>query len=245
MSERDQLKEIIATPVEEIAYSSHPSERVLQEYIAGRLTSSGSFDIVGLQSGSMARWHRAEITAHLLTCQRCAQIVAALREEPRRLRAFLERLIPSREPVPAFARVVMLAQFVIIISLVGVIYFKPAPFFSPLSPAASVIPSQEITKSRQQAPPTPHPQEMTPPIASEALSDPIPQMVQAHPLTVRIALREETPIRELENLLQSINGILIFTRQNGFVMRLAADEKLESILEKLSQSPYIIEVRKD
>ncbi|MFN4219129.1 MAG: anti-sigma factor family protein [Candidatus Bipolaricaulia bacterium] len=242
MSERDQLKEIIAAPLEEIAYSSHPSEGVLREYSGGRLTRSGSFDIVGLQSGSMARWHRAEITAHLLTCRRCAQLVAELRREPSRLHVFIQRLSPLREPVPAFARAVMLAQFVIILGLVGVIYFKPAPFFSSLSPTAAVIPSQDIKKAQPQAPPPPQP--LTLP-SSEALSDPIAQVMQAHPLTVRIALRAETPIRELENLLQGINGILIFTRQDGFVMRLAADEQLESILEKLSHSPYIIEARKD
>lgn len=237
MSERDQLKEIIGAPLGDIAYSSHPSEGVLRDYIAGRLQRSGGFDVVGLQSGSLTRWHRAEITAHLLTCQRCAQLVTELRQEPSRLRTFLQQLSPAREPVPVFARVVMLAQFVIIMGLVGIIYFKPAPFFSPLSPTASVIPSH------QQAPPTPHPQMMPP--TSEALSDPISQVVQAHPLTVRIALREDTPLQELESLMHRVNGILVFMRQSGFVVRLSSDEKLESVLEKLSQSPYIIEARKD
>lgn len=242
MSERDQLKEIIGAPLGGIAYSSHPSEGVLRDYIAGRLERSRGFDVVGLQSGSLTKWHRAEVTAHLLTCRRCAQLVAELRREPASRRALLEWLLPQREPVPAFARVVMLVQLVIIVGLVGIIYFKPAPFFPSLSPTASVIPSQEIKKSQEQAPPPPQPQGMT---TSEALSDPIPQLIESHPVTVRLALREDTPLRELENLMQSINGILILMRQNGFVVRLSADEKLESILEKLSRSPYIIEARKD
>lgn len=236
MSERDQLKEIVGAPLGEIAYFSHPSESALRDYIVGRLRRSGSFDVVGLQSGSLSTWHRAEITAHLLTCRRCAQRVAELRREPAPRKTFLTIL---REPVPAFARVVMLAQFAIIMGLVGIIYFKPAPFFSSLNPTASVIPAPEIEKAHQQAPPTAHPQ------ALEQVPDPIPQLVQAHPLTVRIALREDTPIRELENLMQSVNGILVFMRQNGFVVRFPADEKLDTILEKLSQSPYIIEARKD
>lgn len=245
MSKRDQLKEIIGAPLEQIVYASHPSAGVLRDYIAGRLLRRESFDVTELQAGNLTQWHRAGITAHLLTCQRCARLVAELRGAPTPRKTLLEWLLPRREPVPSFARVVMIAQLVIIVGLIGVIYFKPAPFFSAINPTASVIPSSEITKPSQQAQQTPQPQEMTLPISSEALSDPIPQVVQAHPLTVRIALHEDTPIRELKNLMQSVNGILILMSQSGFVVRLSADEKLESILEKLSQSPYIIEARKD
>lgn len=237
MSERDQLKEIIQAPLGEIAYSSHPSEGILRDYIAGRLESKQGFDVVGLRSGNLTQWHRAEVTTHLLTCRRCAQRVTELRSEPSQLRAFLERLIPLREPVPAFARVVMLAQFVIIIGLVGVIYFKPAPFFSSLSPTASVIPSSEITKTQEPASQPPQPQGM--------IVDSIPQLVQSHPVTIRVEFRENTPTRELKNLMHSINGILILVGQSDFVVRLSADERVESILEKLSRSPYIIEARKD
>ncbi len=242
MKQRDPLREIMEKPLEPLPYSSHPSDAILRDYSHGRLGQSGSFDVAGLQAGRLARWHRAEVTAHLLTCRRCAQLVAELRQEPVLRRALLEWLLPQREPVPAFARAVMLVQFVIIVGLVGIIYFKPAPFFPSLSPTASVIPAPEIKKSQEQAPPLPQPQGM---ITSEAPSDPIPQLIESHPVTVRLALREDTPLRELENLMQSINGILILMRQNGFVVRLSAEEKLESILEKLSRSPYIIEARKD
>jgi len=236
MSERDQLKEIMGMPVKEIAYSSHPSEGVLREYIAGRLR--GGFDVAGLQSGN-AR-HRVEVTAHLLTCPQCAQRVAELRREPAPMKGLLQRLLPA--PVPTFARVIMLAQFVIILCLAGVIYFKPAPFFSALSPTASVIPSSEITKKpAEQAPPTPHPQEMV----IEPPADPMVELVQSHPVTIRVSFREDTPTRELTTLMQSVNGILILMRQGGFVVRLSGSEQLDSIIEKLSQSPYIIEARKD
>jgi hypothetical protein len=240
MSERDQLKEIMGMPVKEIAYSSHPSEGVLREYIAGRLR--GGFDVAGLQSGN-AR-HRVEVTAHLLTCPQCARLVRQLRAEPspHRLQEFFEKLWPRRAPVPTFARVVMLGQFVIILCLAGVIYFKPAPFFSALSPTASVIPSSEITKKpAEQAPPTPHPQEMV----IEPPADPMVELVQSHPVTIRVSFREDTPTRELTTLMQSVNGILILMRQGGFVVRLSGSEQLDSIIEKLSQSPYIIEARKD
>ncbi|MCL6641850.1 MAG: hypothetical protein K6T71_00795 [Candidatus Bipolaricaulota bacterium] len=244
MSERDQLKEIIGAPREEIAYSSHPDEGVLRDYIAGRLKRRGGFEVAGLHSGSLTTWHRAEVTAHLLTCPRCAQLVTGLRREPApsRLKSFLQRLLPA--PVPTFARVVMLAQLVIIIGLVGVLYFKPAPFFSALNPTASVIPAQEVTKPHQQAPQTPHPQGLTLPQLEQA-ADSISQLVQSYPVTIRVSFREDTPARELTTLMQSVNGILILMRQGGFVVRLSGSEQLDSVIEKLSQSPYIIEARKD
>lgn len=244
MMQRDPLRQIIESPLKPLPYLSHPSDAILRDYVHGRLSQGGSLDVAGLQGGSMTTWHRAEVTAHLLTCPRCAQLVLEWRREPApsSLRALLRSIRSQREPVPAFARAVMLVQFVIIVGLVGIIYFKPAPFFPSLSPTASVIPAPEIKKSQEQAPPLPQPQGM---ITSEAPSDPIPQLIESHPVTVRLALREDTPLRELENLMQSINGILILMRQNGFVVRLSAEEKLESILEKLSRSPYIIEARKD
>ncbi len=247
MTQRDPLKEIVTRPLEPLPYSSHPSDAILHDYVQGQLRQSGSFDVVGLQAGSLAQWHRAEVTAHLLTCRRCAHLVAELRREhvPSQLKTLLQRLFSRREPVPAFARAVMIAQFVVIVGLIGVIYFKPAPFFSTLNPTASVIPSSEITKTHQPAPQTPHPQGMTLPTLEQSSDDIISQLVESHPLTVHVSFREDTPARELTDLMQRINGILIFVRQSGFVVRLSADEPLESIIQKLSQSPYIIEARKD
>jgi hypothetical protein len=240
MSERDQLKKIIGAPREEIAYFSHPGEGVLRDYIAGRLKRRGGFDVA--HAGSLTTWHRAEVTAHLLTCPECAQLVTELRREPAPswLTSVLQRLFPA--PVPPLARVVMLAQSVIILGLIGVLYFKPAPFFSGLSPTASVIPAPEVTKAHQPAPPTPHPQELTPP---PQVSDSISQLVESHPLTVHVTFREDMPMRELTNLMRSVNGILILVRQSDFVIRFPAHDPLDSIMEKLSQSPYIIEARKD
>jgi hypothetical protein len=244
MVKRDPLKEIMGSPLEPIPYSSHPSDAVLRDYIQGRLSQSSSLDVAALQAGRLSTWHRAEVTAHLLTCPECAHFVRQLRAEPspHRLQAFFEKLWPKRAPVPMFARVIMLAQFVIILCLAGVIYFKPAPFFSALSPTASVPPSSEITKKpAEQAPPTPHPQQMV----IEPSDDPMVELVQSHPVTIHVAFREDTPMRELANLLQSVNGILIWMHSRGFVVRLSRREQLDSVLEKLSQSPYIIEARKD
>ncbi len=245
MAKRDPLKEIMESPIEPRPYSSHPSDAVLRDYAQGRLGQSRSLtDVAALQSGSLNLWHRAEVTAHLLTCPRCAQVVRHLRAEPSPhiLQEFFEKLLPSRAPVPTFARVIILAQFAIILCLAGVIYFKPAPFFSSLSPTASVLPSSEITKKpTEQAPPTPHPQGMV----VEPPADPMVELMQSHPVTIRVAFREDTPMRELTTLLQSINGILIMMRQGGFVVRLSRDDQLESAIEKLWQSPYILEARKD
>ncbi len=239
MKHRDPLREIMERPLEPLPYSSHPSDAILRNYSHGRLGQSGSFNVTGLQAGTLARWHRAEVTAHLLTCRRCAHIVAQMRAEPSKRKALLEWLIPSRAPIPAFARLVMLAQFVIIMGLVGIIYFKPAPFFPSLSPTASVIPSSGIAKTSQQIPSAPHPQ------ALEQSSDPIPQLVQSYPQTIHVVFREDTPMHEVRSLMQSINGILILVHQRGFVVRLPSDGQLDSVMERLSQSPYILEARKD
>lgn len=233
MPDRDSLKEIIRTPIRGISYSSHPTDDTLRDYLAGRLESRAAFDIPELQTASLPKWHRAEVTAHLLTCRRCAQRMAHWRTAPapNRLKAIWERWTP----VPAFARFAMVAQFVIIVGLASVIYFKPAPFFSS-SPVASLIPPQ--------APQTPQPQGMTIP-PSESLSDPISQLVQSYPLTIHVTFREDASAREIESLVQSINGMLIFARPSGFMLRLPSGEELDRIVQKLSQSPYIIEARKD
>lgn len=243
MMQRDPLRQIIESPLKPLPYLSHPSDAILRDYVHGRLSQGGSLDVAGLQGGSMTTWHRAEVTAHLLTCPRCAQVVLEWRREPApsSLRALLQSIRSQREPVPAFARAVMLIQSVLIIGLMAVIYFKPAPFFSPQNPTASI--SQEVKKSHQQSP-APYPQGIAP-VTSEVPDDPIFPIVRSYPLTVRIALREDTPVQELERLVESINGILILMRRNGFIMRLSSDNHLDSVIEKLSQSPYIREVRKD
>jgi pentose-5-phosphate-3-epimerase len=81
----------------------------------------------------------------------------------------------------------------------------------------------------------------------EPPADPMVELVQTHPVTIRVSFREDTPMRELINLLQSVNGILIWMHPGGFVVRLSRDDQLDSIIEKLSQSPYIniIEASKD
>jgi hypothetical protein len=238
MSERDRLKEIIGTPLENFSYASHPMDEVLRKYISGRLDKSGPLGVAELRAGSLKKWHRAEVTAHLLTCRRCTQLVAELRTStvitptPSRLKVFFDRLLPTREPVPTLARSVMIVQFAIILSLVGVIYFKPEPFFSPQSPVASILPPSEATKPHLQSP---QPQGMT-------LHPP-----DSYPHTVHVIFREDTSVREIEGLVQSVSGMLVLTDQSRFVIKLppAAGEQLDSIVQTLSQNPYVIEARKD
>jgi hypothetical protein len=95
MVKRDPLKEIMGSPLEPIPYSSHPSDAVLRDYIQGRLSQSSSLDVAALQAGRLSTWHRAEVTAHLLTCTRCAQVVRQLRAEPspHRLQAFFREAL--------------------------------------------------------------------------------------------------------------------------------------------------------
>jgi hypothetical protein len=245
MSERDWLEEIIGAPLTSISYESHPADEVLRAYIQGRLDRSGPLDTAGLRAGNLTIWHRAEVTAHLLTCRRCIHLVAELRAAPsvtpapNRLKAFFERLFPTRQPMPAFARSIVIAQFAIILGLVGVIYFKPVPFFPSLNPMASVIPSSEITKPQEPAPQTPQPQALEQPL------DPIPQLVQSYPQTIQVVFREDTPMRELTSLMHSVNGILILVHQRGFVVRLPSGDQVDSVMERLMHSPYILEARKD
>ncbi len=333
MSDRDQLREIIGAELQNISYSAHPADDVLRDYVQGRLDRSGPLDIAGLQAGSLTTWHRAEVTAHLLTCRRCVKLVAELRAAPsvtpapNRLKAFFERVLLKREPV--LARSVMIAQFVIIVGLVGVMYFKPVSLFPPQNPP-------EATK-----PQSPQPQEMALPSPPPS-NDPIPQLIQtlqstdlerqiqaaealgraedpravealtvalggsdprlretasraleqiwqrtetryqqiqrafnnlrargeslqffitdlwgdiseesaehnSYPHTVHVIFREDTPLREIEGLVQSVSGIFVLAGQGQFFIKLpsSTSEQLDNIVKKLSQSPYVVEARKD
>lgn len=350
MSERDWLKEIIGTPLTSISYESHPADDVLRDYIQGRLDRSGPLDTAGLRAGNLTIWHRTGVTAHLLTCRRCVNLVAELRAAPSGtpapnwLKAFFDRLLLKREAVPALARSIMVAQFVIIVGLVGVIYFKPVPLFPPQNPVASILPPPEATKPQLQSPQlpqSPQPQEMALPSPTPS-NDPIPQLIQtlqstdvetqiqaaealgraedpravealtvalggndprlretasraleqiwqrtetryqqiqrafndlrargeslqffitdlledipeeseehnSYPHTVHVIFREDTPVREIEGLVQSVSGMLVWTDEGGFVIKIpmAAGKQLDSIVQKLSQNPYVIEARKD
>lgn len=342
MSERDWLKEIIRTPLTSISYESHPADDVLRDYIQGRLDRNGPLDPAGLQAGSLTTWHRAAVTAHLLTCRRCVNLAAELRAAPSVtpastwLKAFFDRLLLKREPVPTLARSIIIAQFVIIVGLVGVIYFKPVSLFTPQKPVASMLPPPETTQLQSS-----QPQEIALPSPTPS-NDPIPRLIQtlqstdlerqiqaaealgraedpravealtvalggndprlretasraleqiwqrtetryqqiqrafnnlrargeslqffitdllrdipeesaehnSYPHAVHVVFREDTPVREIESLVQSVSGALVLTDEGGFVIKIpmAAGEQLDSIVQKLSHNPYVIEARKD
>ncbi|MCI2429712.1 HEAT repeat domain-containing protein [Candidatus Acetothermia bacterium] len=136
MTERDWWRVIFGSPIGEFSYEEHPAEETLRAYLGGKLARTNEFSLTILERGRLTG--RAEVTAHLLTCARCAQLVARWRtESPRRswwqiLQERLSWQAGRREwqPVPRFARVVMTAQFALILGLSGLLYFKPAPFFS-------------------------------------------------------------------------------------------------------------------
>ncbi|MFQ6034136.1 MAG: hypothetical protein ACE5KR_04670, partial [Candidatus Bipolaricaulia bacterium] len=66
-------------------YSHHPSERVLQAYLEGRLGDEWHFDEAFLPTFRRADlngdWGLSEVSLHLLTCNLCCERVARLRAE--------------------------------------------------------------------------------------------------------------------------------------------------------------------
>ncbi|MDW8141730.1 MAG: hypothetical protein RMJ90_05555, partial [Candidatus Bipolaricaulota bacterium] len=169
MTEREWWHVIFGSSIRESRYEEHPTEEILRAYLSGKLAKDTEFSVTTLEHGRVTR--RAEVTAHLLTCAQCAQRVARWRVESAS-RSRWQRL-PKRwswqalrqewQPVPRFARAVMAAQFALILGLSGLLYFKPAPFFSAApnleNPLATTIsPPQKPLD----APPTPSPSTAAP-----------------------------------------------------------------------------------
>ncbi len=134
MAERDWWPVILGSPIEQFIYEEHPSDETLRRYISGELGHGGQFSITALERGRLST--RAEVTAHLLTCARCAQLVARGRTESRtRPKTFKESLNWGAmrrqwQHLPRPARALMTAQFALILGLTGLLYFKPAPLFT-------------------------------------------------------------------------------------------------------------------
>jgi len=70
---------------ERMEYSHHPSDRVLEDYLAGRLGGKWHFDQEFLSKLRRADlngdWGLSEVSLHLLTCSLCCERVARLRAE--------------------------------------------------------------------------------------------------------------------------------------------------------------------
>lgn len=163
MTEREWWRVILGSSLGELGYQEHPTEEILRAYLSGKLARDTEFSVTALEHGRVTS--RAEVTAHLLTCARCAQLVARWRVEsaPRsRWRRLQERLSWQTlrgewQPVPRLARIVIAAQFVLILGLSGLLYFKPAPFFSenPLITTLSPVkPSSDPPAPQEAAPQT-------------------------------------------------------------------------------------------
>ncbi|MCS7274050.1 MAG: HEAT repeat domain-containing protein [Candidatus Bipolaricaulota bacterium] len=164
MTEREWWRVIFGSPLGQFNYNGHPHEEVLRAYIAGALPRDTQFSPATLEDGQVT--NRAEVTAHLLTCAQCAQRVARWRIEsaPRsRWQRLPERwswqtLRQEWQPVPRLARLVMAAQFAIIIGLSGLLYFKPAPLFSTAPHLENPLATTISPPKEQNTPPSPSPQ---------------------------------------------------------------------------------------
>lgn len=153
MADREWWRAIFGSSLRSLSYEAHPSEKILHCYIDGGLERGGRFELAALEQGQPTR--RAEVTAHLLTCQRCADLVASWhagqRARSRPIREWLSWTAGrSAQPLPAFARAVIATQFAVILGLSGLIYFKPQPFFSSQTllenPAATVLSPARTSK---------------------------------------------------------------------------------------------------
>ena len=188
----DFFREIFAQPLAKIEYPYHPSEEILHSYLTGKLQTRQLFSserLIQLQTGRLSDWSRTEASAHIMTCVYCSKRIRTLAEQlsSERVTWWAKvsgtlSLRPIRRlltPVPALARVVMVAQLVVIFALAGVIYFKPTPFFtteiSTTQSEPSAIPN--MTKEALTEPKLP-PQAAAPPTA---LKQPAPVATSTNP----------------------------------------------------------------
>ena len=79
------FREIMVRP-RPITYEGHPSDRVIADYLAGRLEDEwrlSDMDMLGrLMKGELGEdWRLSEVSLHITTCEICAEKVARLREE--------------------------------------------------------------------------------------------------------------------------------------------------------------------
>lgn len=82
---RDEFFAELFVKPERMEYSHHPPNRVLEEYLAGRLGDEWHFDQEFLSKLRRADlngdWGLSEVSLHLLTCNLCCERVAKLRAE--------------------------------------------------------------------------------------------------------------------------------------------------------------------
>ncbi|MCR4404139.1 MAG: hypothetical protein NUW06_02405 [Candidatus Acetothermia bacterium] len=100
--DREFFAELFSKP-EPVAYGHHPSDRVLQAYLAGRLGDEWRFSeafFPKLRNADLnGDWGLSEVSLHLLTCNLCCERAARLRAEELAMLAREEKLrarLPAR-----------------------------------------------------------------------------------------------------------------------------------------------------
>ncbi len=140
-SSRDEFFEkLFARDVSELEYVHHPSEEVLRVYLRGYLSREWRDPdslLSKLQGEAVEEWRHQEVSAHVLTCGRCRQRAHELQTEmsPQgtfwpALQGWLAALPERLAPVPRPALATMAVEFAIIVGLIGVLFFQPAPLFT-------------------------------------------------------------------------------------------------------------------
>jgi len=84
MGIEDSLREFLGkiSTLKPVEYKAHPSDRILIDHLAGKLRKDWHFSdrrFEKLLSGELEDWTHTDVSAHVLTCVRCARRVAHLK----------------------------------------------------------------------------------------------------------------------------------------------------------------------
>lgn len=154
------LKDLFSSDLEPISHRNHPGDDVLIDYLKGRLNKGWSEAESLLQqirsenAGDV--WQRNEVTAHLLTCVRCQNQIAILRETTEEAgketnTSLMERLWAGFEsllsPIPRPAVATMAIQSVIIVGLGALLLSQPAFLENNTALISSGTPQQSEAES--------------------------------------------------------------------------------------------------
>ena len=165
------FKEIFGSAIKQIEYPFHPADETLKAFIAGNLKSNQIFSAARLNQfrrGKLTEWNRTEVSAHVITCKRCSVLVREFSNKsvPKTSRSWWQGLIrilsfePMRRslrPVPTFARLIMIAQLALILTLSGAIYLNSQTLTEPVIATSEGTPP-ERTKTQQTQEKTNHPE---------------------------------------------------------------------------------------
>lgn len=139
-SQEEFFRKLFVADLEEIEYVHHPSDEVLRAYLSGYLSRQWRDPeslLSRMKGGSPGEWRHQEASAHLLTCGPCRERAHVLQAEMseqhslwKRLDQWLTLLRERLAPVPRPALATMAVEFVVIVGLVGLLFFQPTPLFT-------------------------------------------------------------------------------------------------------------------